>query len=210
MDVILAPLPPIPMHSSWQVVWPPHRWPGALADAIAADPRFADRIIARMIADTWGPDAPMSQAPGPVPAPLMILHALAGFPDTLARHVGLRCLAPVLAPSLMDPARRRSILPLTRSDMQAVMAHCGQGAPVDRAVPDPLDITEDVIVAEGQVCLSAWIWTLPPPWAARLALTLPRSLHDLRDPVPAPVRDKYRADLVTAVLATLSPTREAA
>lgn len=179
-----------------------------MTDAIAADPRFADRIIARMIAETWGPDALMSADPGPVPAAISLLvpHVVAGPHDTFARHVGLRWLAPVLAPFIMDPARRQTILPLTRQDMTCIVAHCDHAAPVDGAAPDPQDITQDALVAEGQVCLSAWFWTLPPPWAARLALTLPWSLHTLRDPQ----RDTDRADRVVAVLATLSPTREAA
>jgi hypothetical protein len=156
-----------PLNKDWLAHWAPDLQFTALKQAIWENPRFAGRIVSRLLPDAVASDDTVEIGPRETQVLSAALRQMRG---DYFRRLGLMWLAPAISPLLLNASSRSGIGTLSKREMMLI--HTSRDhAP--RVLVGPFGGVEQIEV-EGQRCFDSWLCTLPESVCKRCALLLPQ------------------------------------
>lgn len=151
------------IHPDWMAKWGNDITDPKLKEAIWADSRFSSRICDR----TLGKQAKLPDVNEVDVSENTTLNFVLEQPQgALLLDLGIRWLAPVIAPNVLNRGDRNKVGKLSRDQMKIILEYKDHVAPdTINAMPDP-----QTYQLEGSICIDAWLSSFSDVAATRAKL----------------------------------------
>lgn len=160
------------IHEDWQAVWCPDLTAPANRAALASNPRL-ERRLGEDLAERLGLP-PLASTTRPDMACQIAYQVAIDAPARFRRVLGLAIMAPVLAVEIEPEAVQRLREQFDEADLCLAFAVRPK---TDRVAAIASDFSQIATIAdaEGAALIQEWLGTLPPAYAGRVRLTMPKT-----------------------------------
>ena len=157
------------IHPEWAEKWGIDITDPKLKEAIWIDSRFSHRICDRILGkQTEFSDVVEADLSENLKLDLVLEHSQ----EAILLELGIRWLAPIVAPNVLNRGDRNKVGELNRDQMKTILEYKDHVTPdVIDAMPDPQNYH-----IEGLICIDAWLSSFCSATATRAKLAFPPAI----------------------------------